>query len=240
LALPADPGALELTCEYCGGNQLLPRRVIKQRDRQRQRHQQRGPDSSTSVIEYDVEPAESISLGAAAFMFLLFAGAMVGLILGIVHLVESHQEAEREAKSQLAEGSEAATTEPTELTPLPEETEDNNGLALVRARMLELHESGCDRVLNAPTRFDSTASFSMTLSKGSRHCVVVVAGTGMPETSIHLEAKDPLAVPLETPDWAASFEWRFCATIDGDHAFNIGRKGRGPFHMGVYDCPQIP
>ncbi|MCA9687926.1 MAG: hypothetical protein KC457_37555, partial [Myxococcales bacterium] len=31
LALPQDPSALEMVCEYCGNRQLLPSHVVKQR-----------------------------------------------------------------------------------------------------------------------------------------------------------------------------------------------------------------
>jgi hypothetical protein len=120
---------------------------------------------------------------------------------------------------------------------LPEETDANNGLAEVRARMNALHEAGCDRVLIPPTRRDSGTGMTAQMDP-STHCVVVLAATSMPDTTVHLLATDAHGNPIDTPAAASAFEWRHCPKLAGDHRLVIEHDGPGPYHAGAYDCPR--
>ncbi|MCA9701874.1 MAG: hypothetical protein KC431_30415, partial [Myxococcales bacterium] len=201
LALPQDPSALEMVCEYCGNRQLLPQHVVKQR-----RAAMARPAAAT-VATAEVTPQDS-GLAKVMIGFAVAGGVFVAALLGFLAFIGSEIEAstvEQVARQEVI-AEPTPTIEPTEpaqpedppLPPLPEETEDNNGLAKVRARMTALHQAGCDTVLEPPTRREAPIGATITLSKSSRHCVVVMGATDMPGTEIHLVVTDPLATPLET------------------------------------------
>jgi hypothetical protein len=103
--------------------------------------------------------------------------------------------------------------------------------------MNALHEAGCDRVLIPPTRREGDTGMTATFDP-TTHCVVVLAATSMPETTLQLVATDAHANPIETPAAASTFEWRYCPTLAGDHRLVIEQHGPGPYHAGAYDCPK--
>jgi hypothetical protein len=100
-----------------------------------------------------------------------------------------------------------------------------------------LYEAGCDRVLLPPTRRDTETGLTATFESAT-HCVVVLAATAMPETSLHLVAIDAHGKPIETPAAAPAFEWRYCPKLAGDHRLVIEHDGPGPYHAAAYDCPK--
>lgn len=235
--LPADLEALELDCRYCGTHQLLPERVVEQRRAQleRQRRAAARPSASPS-------PAPSPSGSSAVF------GIIVGVIVAIVFVAivvfvlffsvdVSEPTATVEAPATHVEAPRVETPPVDPEPELPEETEVNNGLADVRARMNALHEAGCDRVLLPPTRRVSDTGMTAKFDP-STHCAIMIAATGMPETTVHLAATDAHGEPIDTPAAASAFEWRFCPTLAGDHRLVIEHHGPGPYHAAAYDCPK--
>jgi hypothetical protein len=251
--LPSDPQALAFDCQYCGNHQLLPQRVVDQRRKQiekQQREQQRKRSAQQRWAELEQVRVEEMAassssssgsvIGTVIMLVVLGLGVAIAIVVYLV-IDEATSAAPIEfvgTKPETLESPKSA--EPAEPTPapLPEETDDNNGLADIRGRMAALHEAGCTRVLVPPTRYirkiDITAVF------GKPNCVVMLGATGMPETTLELGVTDGHGSQVETPPAGPAFEWRYCAKLEGEHRVSIEHEGRGPYHIAAYDCPKRP
>ncbi|MFO7563139.1 MAG: hypothetical protein R6X02_10890 [Enhygromyxa sp.] len=250
--LPADPTALAFDCQYCGNHQLLPQQVVEQRRaqiekqraaaEQRRLKQQREWAAEQRRIERELasEADDSSDSGGVHVLvvlgiILVGSGLIVGLVFAIINAVDERISPPVELIERPREV-EPAKPSPPPPPPLPEESEDNNGLATIRARMAELHEAGCNRVLTPPTRY--TRGIEMTAVFGNSGCVVMLGATQMPETTVRLEAHDGHGNPMDTPAAAPAFEWRHCPKLEGEHRMKIVHEGRGPYHLAAYDCPK--
>lgn len=229
--LPTDLDALEFDCRYCGTHQLLPEDLVERRRAQLDRQRRATAQPSATP------PASGSSVGLGVVIGVIMAFSLIGVSVYVLFFSRDEQSAVATEPVRTP----PPTVEPVSVEPppppLPEETETNNGLADVRARMTTLHEAGCDRVLIPPTRRESETGMTAKFDP-STHCVVVIAATGMPDTTVHLIATDAHGSPIDTPAAASAFEWRFCATLAGDHRLVIEHSGPGPYHAAAYDCPK--